>query len=228
MKRVLILVEGQTEEAFVQSVLAPGLLAHGVSPSPTVVSTKRVTSGGSFKGGVTSYQRVAVQLRRLLSDTGVRLVSTMLDLYRLPGDFPGRRSCPAGSGKRKAEHLERCFANDIGDQRFRPYLSVHEFEALLFAGLESCGQIFRSGRAIETLRAQRARFPTPEDVNDGKETSPSRRIAQAFPRYQKVRHGPIATELIGLPRLRKECPHFDAWVRDLEQVGATPPHSSNG
>src|SRR5262245_7343839 len=105
MKLVRILVEGQTEETFVRDVLGPALWERGVSLRETVVATKRVKAGGKFKGGVTSYRQVATEVRLLLGDSSAHLVTTMLDFYRLPRDFPGWKTCPAGSGAHRAAHL---------------------------------------------------------------------------------------------------------------------------
>lgn len=59
MKRGLVLVEGQTEERFVNDCLAPYLLAQGlILERPTIVTTKRVVGGPQFKGGVRSYSKV--------------------------------------------------------------------------------------------------------------------------------------------------------------------------
>ena len=78
MKRVLVLVEGQTEETFVRDVLAPHLLDRNVALIPKILVTKRVKSGGHFKGGVTSYDKVKGDVQRLLADTHAERVTTML------------------------------------------------------------------------------------------------------------------------------------------------------
>ena len=57
MKRVLVLVEGQTEEGFINEVLRPHLAPRRIWLIPTILTTKRTKSGPYFKGGVTSYQR---------------------------------------------------------------------------------------------------------------------------------------------------------------------------
>lgn len=90
MKKVLILVEGQSEETFVKRVLSPHLLNLEVLIVPTIISTKRVKSGPSFKGGIPSYAKVRKELKRLLGDSSAALVTTMVDFYGLPGSFPGR------------------------------------------------------------------------------------------------------------------------------------------
>ena len=50
-KRVLILVEGQTEERFVKDVLGPAFWAKELFFHPTLLVTKRVKDGPNFKGG---------------------------------------------------------------------------------------------------------------------------------------------------------------------------------
>ena len=94
MKRVLILVEGQTEETFVRDLLNPSLAPHDLYLIPTLVKTKRVKSGPDFKGGVTQYSHVRKDLVRLLQDTNATAGTTMLDFYGLPSGFPGFDKCP--------------------------------------------------------------------------------------------------------------------------------------
>jgi hypothetical protein len=68
MKKIIILVEGQTEETFVRDVLDPHLHAFEKVLVPTLLVTKRVKSGPNFKGGVMSWVKVENDLRRLLRD----------------------------------------------------------------------------------------------------------------------------------------------------------------
>ena len=84
MKKVLILVEGQSEETFVKRVLSPHLATLDVLAVPIITSTKRVKSGLNFKGGIQSYQRVRKEIKRLLGDSSAALVTTMVDLTLTP------------------------------------------------------------------------------------------------------------------------------------------------
>lgn len=63
----------------------------------------------------------------------------------------------------------------------------------------------------------------PEEINEGTTTAPSKRIIQHVPVYErsKVRVGASAAAAIGLPVLRTKCPHFDAWLRQLEKLPVT-------
>src|SRR6478609_6199283 len=198
MNKILILVEGQTEETFVRDILAPHLLGFEKLIVATLVVTKRVKNGPNFKGGVTSYGQVRRDLIRLLGDTSANKITTMLDYYALPSDFPGYRSAPSGPVALRVSHLESEFAADIGDSRFTPYLSQHEFEALLFADPVSATWVYDDPSVVSHLVATKAAFNgQPEMINDGPMTAPSKRIAAAFANYEKALHGPLATGAAG-------------------------------
>jgi hypothetical protein len=130
MKKVLIYVEGQTEETFVRDVLAPYLWQTcQIILTPTLAHTKRTKSGQTFKGGIVSYEQVKGDIQKLLGDSSAALVTTMIDYYDLPNNFPGKASLPKGTPYDRVRHLEKAFANDIGHPRFLPFLVLHEFEA---------------------------------------------------------------------------------------------------
>jgi hypothetical protein len=219
MRRVLISVEGQTEETFVREVLAQHLWELEIDPRPVLVSTKVVKSGPSFKGGLISYERTKRDILRLLGDTSAAAVTTMYDLYGLPQDFPGYQARPAQDCYAKVEHLESALNQDIGHRRFRAYLQLHEFEALLFVDPETTAAQFPASPHLEALRATRAAFDSPEEIDDHPETAPSRRLLDLFPGYQKPLHGPLITIQVGLERIRRECAHFDRWLGWLEGLG---------
>ena len=218
MKRVLVLVEGQTEERFVKDVLAPACWDHGKDPIPKVVTTKRVKRGPDFKGGITDYQKVENDLQRLLGDTNAVAITTFIDYYALPSDFPGMANRPNGSYLDRARHVEAAWAQKINTPRFRPYLMLHEFEALLFVSPALLGRALYADEKIAELNAIRESFASPEEINDNPQTAPSRRILALLPGYQKTLHGPMITSRIGLSDIGRECPHFAEWVAWLESL----------
>ena len=79
MKKLLLLVEGQTEETFVRDVLSPHLSSFDVVVIPVLLKTKRVKSGGHFRGGVSSTRQVLGDVRLLLRDSSATVVSTLID-----------------------------------------------------------------------------------------------------------------------------------------------------
>src|SRR5687767_10537560 len=119
MKKVIILVEGQTEETFVRDVLDPYFHAFGKTLVATLLVTKRVKNGPNLKGGVTSWARASNDLRRLLGDRNAAAITTMLDYYGLPGDFPGMATRPATTNPyQRAAYVQTELARAVDDARF--------------------------------------------------------------------------------------------------------------
>jgi hypothetical protein len=61
-------------------------------------------------------------------------------------------------------------------------------------------------------------FETPEHIDDGRDTAPSKRILAVCDEYDKIAHGSLIAMDIGLDTIRHECPLFDAWVKRLEAL----------
>jgi len=220
VRRVHVLVEGQTEETFIRDVLAPHLASREVYLTPVLAATKRIKSGLKFKGGLSHYEPVRRDLRRLLGDSSAVAVTTMIDYYGLPDDFPGRSTLPPGTCHDRVAHLEAALQEDLGDHRLLPYFSLHEFEALVLTVPAEIGAAILRGGQVSDLAAEVSGFRSPEEVNDGPETHPAARISRHLPGYRKAVHGPLAAARIGLPAIRERCLHFAAWVSRLEQLSS--------
>jgi hypothetical protein len=216
-KRVLILVEGQTEERFVKDVLGPAFWEKELFFSPTILNTKLVKDGPNFKGGVTNFAKFRNNLQRLLNSGGA-LVTTMLDYYRLPTDFPGMDSRPQnGTPAQRVTHVETAIARHFDSPPdFIPFLALHEFEAWLFSSPAELPRVMTETGKQPRFEAIRAGVTTPEEINERPEFAPSRQIQALFPAYKKTLHGPNTAGRIGLERIRSECPHFAGWLRKLE------------
>jgi hypothetical protein len=79
VSRVLLLVEGQTEEAFVNHVLRPHLESFGVFVErASLLRTKELPEGKPYRGGVTTYRQIARDARRLRGDANA-YVTTLID-----------------------------------------------------------------------------------------------------------------------------------------------------
>lgn len=215
MKRVYLLVEGQTEEAFVKELLEPHYARQQIYLTPIIVSTSP-----GHKGGVVSYAKIRPQIERLCMQDAGAIVTTMFDLYALPVDFPGRSDKHLESlvdGDKKARFLEGEMSRNIARGNFIPNLLVHEFEALLFSGLDAFTGWVNDDAVLGPLYEVRAAL-TPENINDGYNTAPSKRILSAMPDYQKPVHGPLIACDIGLDAMRRDCPHFDSWLKTIETL----------
>ena len=224
MTRVYVVVEGPTEESFVKNVLAPALWPRGVYLTPIILGVP------GHRGGNPNYARVKRDVVVQLKQDPTAYCSTMLDFYGLGQGFPGTPLPPNLSPLDKVCHLERAMIEDIiasvpdalrPDLRFLPYLQLHEYEGLLFSDPEAFARGIYQPNLAASFRTVRAGFPTPEDIDDGPETAPSKRVLKLHPPYRKPLYGTLAALEVGINAIRRECPHFRHWTERLGALAAT-------
>ena len=218
-----IVVEGQTEETFVNRVLREHLALKDIWVFARRVLTSR-KEGRKHRGGLLKYDHSRRDISQWLKQErqeDVR-VTSLFDLYGLPNDFPGyAEALKSQDAYKKVEILESALAKDIGDSRFIPYFQLHEFEALLFCDPKRLATEFDTREAdIQKLIDVANHFGNPELINDDPNTAPSKRIIAAIPAYEgrKSSAGPIVAQQIGLHRLRNSCGHFGQWIDQLESL----------
>lgn len=224
MTRLHIVVEGQTEETFVNRLLANHLAQFQIWTDARRVQTGR-QRGRVHRGGVVSYQKVRKDLTLWMSeDRNIdAYFTTMLDFYALPTDFPAYLEAKnLALPHDRVVRIEQSFAQDIEHSRFIPYIQLHEFEALLFSDASMFDwEYLDHDNAIQNLIRLANRFENPELINDRPESAPSKRIMREIPEYssRKSSSGPIIAEKIGLSVMRSKCPHFHTWLLSLEALG---------
>src|SRR5262245_44795130 len=224
MKRLYQTVEGQTEQAFVTQVLGPHLYAFNVFVGKPRLTGPHGRQGGHIPQGslLRTFVHALADMRRWLQEdrSPDARFSMMVDLYALPADVPGHAAAMALADTCvKAEILEAALADEIKDQRFIPYIQVHEFEALLLACPEKFTERFEQRESqIAKLLAECNQFASPELINDGHQTHPKARIKKYFADYGEKVDGPLLAQAIGLHQIRHKCPHFDRWVTTLENL----------
>ena len=209
MSRVLVFVEGQTEETFVRDLLVPYFSRLGIYLTPILAQTSP-----GHKGGIVSYGKVKHQLTRLCRQDQGAYVTTMMDYYGLPNDFPGLDGRVADAHE-QVVRLELALQQDIDAPNFIPNLMLHEFEALLFSAPERFAEWLDDQSLLAPMAAIRGAFATPEHINNSPQTAPSKRILALVPHYKKTVDGPLIAEDIGLDAIRAQCPHFNNWIERL-------------
>jgi hypothetical protein len=150
----------------------------------------------------------------------------MIDFYGLGRGFPGTPPPAHLTNIQKVEHIERAVKDDIcgripdfrPDVRLIPYLSLHEYEGLLFSDPDALAQALTQPNLAHRFHQIRNHFPTPEDIDDSPETAPSKRILAIHSAYRKVIQGTLAARAVGVDRVRRECPHFRNWIEQLEAL----------
>jgi hypothetical protein len=221
--RINILVEGESEETFVNELLKEPLSYQKLYLKVQCVITSRdKRSGTAYKGGLSNYAKVKNHLLRWTKEDqndDVRF-STMFDLFRLPNDFPGFANAKNNQDKyQQVALLESAFSDDIKDHRLIPYIQLHEFEALLLSDPSKFDSYFIQKKTQVNELSQCAKsFESPELVND--ELPPSKLIGKIFPNYPKVKVAASSTiaEAIGLAKIRQSCRHFNQWLSQLESL----------
>ena len=122
MTRVVLVVEGQTEETFVNQVLAPALSLAGIYITATRIMTSQ-TATQKFKGGLVNFEHLDRDVTKLLNSDQRRYVSCMVDLYKLPNTAPGYEEAAAQKDAyAKAEVLQNSWTAHFANQRFIPYV----------------------------------------------------------------------------------------------------------
>jgi hypothetical protein len=127
-------------------------------------------------------------------------------------------------GERIIQALESKLGHIWRPDRFIPFVMIHEFETLIFSDPAASAQAWGYAKVEQAITRVRSGFPSPEAINDSKETAPSKQLEQIFsqlglPAYDKRLHGNIAALEIGIDRLRSECPQFGDWINRLEALG---------
>ena len=221
MMRILVHVEGQTEENFVNTVLAPHLHRYGY----TDVSARLLGNARQRhrRGGIRPWDSVRRSILRHLRDDPAALATTMVDYYELPRTWPGREQAGRHATLRaRAAAVEQAILADVSKEidrpsRFLPYVVMHEFEGLLFSAPDRFAHSIGKPGLAPAFQTIRGEFETPENINDSPDTAPSKRILDLYRGYRKPLMGSIAMRQIGLDTVRGACPLFDRWVEALER-----------
>ncbi len=228
MTRLLILVEGETEETFVKEILAPHLYDRGFhSVSARLMGNVRQRDR---RGGIRGWPSVRQDIIRYLKQDTSGYVSLMVDYYGLPGGtnnpnaWLGRSAANQLKFSQKAQYIETALRDDIANcpdllgaiTRFIPYIMMHEFEALLFSDCQILGHSIGRDDLVSDLIKIRNSYHSPEEINDGVETHPSKCIQTLMPEYEKPLYGNLAIVDIGLSKIRSACSGFDRWLEQLE------------
>ena len=228
MSRLLLHVEGETEAAFVEEVLAPHLLGSGYG----AVGARLLGNARrrDRRGGIRDWRAVRREIANCLKEDPGSRATTMVDYYALPrggqGAWPGRARASTLPFVEKASVVESELLAEVQREmgarfdagRFVPYVMMHEFEALLFSDCDGFARGIGRPEVAVGLQAIRDGFASPEEIDDSPETAPSKRVESLVSGYQKPLMGALAALEIGLGAMRRECRHFGAWLGRLEAL----------
>ncbi|RVU83533.1 DUF4276 family protein [Leucothrix sargassi] len=217
---VIAVVEGKTEQIFVEKVLAPYLGYKNIG-----IRATQVTKSG-MKGGDVKFSRVRRDIGNHLKQRGDTLVTTFIDYYGTK-EWPGLDQLNAGSGPELiAETMNSAARAEIirslpsceAEKRYVPFVAVHEFEALLFSDAAILADGL--GVSVEAVSTIIESCGAPENINNSPQTAPSKRIEGLNRGFKKTTTGITIAEKIGIERMRQCCPLFNSWLEELESIQA--------
>lgn len=214
MKRLIIICEGATEQAFCNDVLRDYFLTKDILiEAPTIKHSN---------GGIVAWDTLKKQIIKHLNE-GNCTVSLLVDYYRIRDSyhFPGwMESNGIANLYDRMHYLFEQMALDMDEAqrpRFIPYIQLHEFEGLLFSDISVFPRNFTKEQ-LDFPQLERAvnDFKTPEEINNSPATAPSERLKKAINGYDKVTDGAFLALEIGLETIRKKCILFNEWIERLE------------
>ncbi|MFP1885410.1 DUF4276 family protein [Lonsdalea quercina] len=221
---VIAIVEGKTEQVFIEQVLAPYLAEKMIFMTATQVSKP------GQKGGDVRFSRVSQDIGLHLKQRGDTWVTTLVDYYGVT-EWPGINSLPQQSAPAQiAAHLNHAVKQEVNSlyaeqqaaRRFIPFIALHEFEALLFS--DSAILAGELGVQVEAVEAVITECGEPEAINNGRETAPSKRLNRWSQggKFAKTTQGIAIAQRIGITRMREQCPLFNAWIAQFEALRVEP------
>jgi hypothetical protein len=227
MTFIKIIVEGASEESFVNEVLVKHFASLNIFISARKIKTgwDKINNKPS-KGGINHYLKFRNDVLRWIASDKKQddsWYTSMIDLYSFPVDD----SSPYSSRIRlisdpyqKISELEKAISSDIGHSKFIPYVQLHEFEALVLVNPEKLVTIYPDHHSCIQHLKQEIGSRNPEEINESRQTAPSKRIIKYIPDYEKLKAhvGPLVVEDIGLHTLRQRCRHFNEWITKLEKL----------
>ena len=214
MINLYVYCEGQTEESFVKNSLIPHFIQKNIILCPIICRTKEGPNG-IFKGGLTDYNKAVKEIKRLCNQHPNEKVTSFIDYY-------GLHNIPQieynGTDKYQLIlSIEQKFYEDVDCRNFIPYISLHEFESLLFSRPEEF--TYLKPTAVFKFKTILSEFnDNPELINNGRETAPSKRILKEIDNYSKVLDGNTIAKRVTLSEIRKKCQHFNRWITNLESI----------
>jgi len=210
MIRVAISVEGQTEDEFCKQLLVPYLRNYNIELTSIIIKTKTKKCGTTYKGGCINLDRVQSELTKILPNFDY--VTTFYDLYGF--DIEGIHT---------AEDLENKISELFNNNRkLISYIQKYEFETLLFSEPSYYEDYFDDNEAKVEIENIINSCGGVENINNSRETAPSKRINKLFDKYDeqydKVFHGVSIADDIGLDIILEKCDRFRNWIDKINNL----------
>jgi hypothetical protein len=208
MLRLVFIVEGDTEILLVNKVIMPYIygLGYNVTHNCQTITTNRKQHK---KGGVGSYGKFKNEIQKTLSQGNV-LVTTLVDFFKLPTDFP-----QFTKDSSRIHQIETAILQDFDNNpNLLPYIQRHEVEALMYSSMEGFELVMDEDEQLEKVQQIISQYPNPEDINNSPATAPSKRLQSIYD-YDKTGDGEMIFEMVGITPMLEKCPRFATWINSI-------------
>jgi len=220
MKALIFLVEGETEQEFINRILAPYLVSRGLNTEIRPIMIE--ISGGGH--GYNNIEHLKNTIRPVLNRIDQPIVTTLIDHYGINSDrkLPGFTTIITTNTEERLQQMEAILQSEIQKIKayrfFIPYIQRHEFETLLFAN-PVVGFDLEKNEIKEEVVKLCGEFESIEDINCTPEGAPSKRLGRIYKdqkkKYNKVADAVDIIELTGIETVLDKCPRFKNWVEKL-------------
>jgi len=216
---IVAIVEGKTEQIFIQDIVSPYLAQKSIYITPIIISKP------GQKGGDVKFSRAKNDIGLHLKQRSDTFLTLFVDYYGIKSDWPGlkkakKQSLPSGKAEKinnaTKDQVNQLFGNHGSDRRFIPYVSMHEFEALLFSDPKALADQLKVPQSdIDKILTE---CGEPEKIDDSLHSTPSKRLENLSSRFKKTSTGIAIAKAIRLVKIRACCPIFNKSLTEIECV----------
>lgn len=207
--KLVILCEGETEEAVLEDFLNPFCQQFdGVQ----IINTR---GAGRLKA---EFKHLA---ERELQTNDETVVVCLIDLYQAPFSYPRAITESATPHEAQFGYIKQYMEERIAPayrQRFFAFPVVMEIETWLLADDEGLNDYFKPQKSQRI-----SSYPTPESISH-----PARELELIWkrhkkPDFSKTRHGTRLFKLVNAERVYEDnCPHFEIFINQLLRLQGLP------
>lgn len=208
MKRLVFIVEGDTEVIFINDLVIPYLYRLGFK-NPMNAQTIITNRKQHKKGGVINYEYLKNDINRVLAQGNV-IITTFIDFFRLPTSFPNFTT-----NSKLINEIEEGISLDFdSNENLIPYIQRHELEALMFTEKDGFELVIDEDEKLALVKEIIKEFPNPEDINSNPEKAPSKRLEKIF-KYDKVADSEMIFGMLEIESIMNKCPRFNSWINNV-------------
>ncbi|MCQ2256419.1 MAG: DUF4276 family protein [Bacteroidaceae bacterium] len=212
--RFVFIVEGDCEVDFVNNKLLPYLYSlPKVIERGWVFNAQKITTNRkkNIKGGNVGFEYLRNEVNRVSAQSNP-WITTFLDFFRLPNDFPGFSADACN-----IELIEKAMAYELNVPFFIPYIQKYEYETLLFVDVDAFSSVVDEESQLQCIADTIQSYSNAEEINGGLETAPSKRLNHIFG-YEKVHDSHLIMENLTIEQICTHCPRFKNWLKHIETI----------